>query len=779
MNLRDPKTQKFGIGDDVRTPLPPLMRELTKILNEDTSQVTDEDAVRFMSSFQELRSKVAKRLSIWDIIMPFGIITKTAGSLIGCSMISWFFGWLGFSPWPVLVMLTLISSMWEKTLARHYLHIREQVARELVQVHDDKVTESVDWLNEIISKYWVLVEPKISADICANLQAALDKNKPSVLSDLTLSHFTLGSHAPRVQFVRTFTRLGQDVVRMFTHVSFTPLQKYDVVASQVRKEEEKRNVNANLDEYVDHDYKNARIRVDARIAGVNVPIEVNSVGVELNLMVRVKLSPDFPHIHSVRLYAPIELMPPSIDFALKPLGILDVTTLPIISPLLKSQTEGALQRLLHEPGYLIEFGKKSPGFSSDWTAFVLRARVIDAHSLRNKGSSLLGSVSDPYCKLTLSGGEVARTSSLRDTLHPVWDQTLFVPIPAHALSSPRKSDLLTFSIFDKNQVEKDQHMGSTVPLPLADWLHFGLDDWRMTPEHTSLAKSFGFPHLVQNPTNADLYSTDGKEKRGSIRIELSAASVSKRAYDPTVIGPPSGGGVVRVTCLQATGLGGGALAKPVSSYLAAYLDQKLTWRSNVRASTNQPIYMTFFDIYVPNVDISVVSVEVHDKGALGKDTLLGRVDIRLRQVLAKKGSDDWYRISGTNARLRLRFQLFQVRFGANWAKMEWQGREEPDLEAVEAESWPEDDPSHTLSVGLARSGTRVLSPESATLYVAPAPTSQSSPISPSPTQSSPAQASPAQSPTLSNSASPDASISTLGRDSTMSRRIIVARPIKP
>ena len=70
--------------------------------------------------------------------------------------------------------------------------------------------------------------------------------------------------------------------------------------------------------------------------------------------------------------------------------------------------------------------------------------------------------SDPYCEVFLADGVdenlVAVTNVAKKTLNPVWGEEFEVHVPAE----PKTSDELTFKVFDKDLIGKDDFLGQVV-----------------------------------------------------------------------------------------------------------------------------------------------------------------------------------------------------------------------------------------------------------------------------------------------------------------------------
>ncbi|CAJ2500896.1 Uu.00g037490.m01.CDS01 [Anthostomella pinea] len=80
---------------------------------------------------------------------------------------------------------------------------------------------------------------------------------------------------------------------------------------------------------------------------------------------------------------------------------------------------------------------------------VMRLHFKNAHDLRN--FETMGK-SDPYVRVLLSGIERGRTVTHRNTLHPEWDEVVYIP-----MHSPR--DRLSLEVMDAEKMGKDRSLG--------------------------------------------------------------------------------------------------------------------------------------------------------------------------------------------------------------------------------------------------------------------------------------------------------------------------------
>ena len=73
-------------------------------------------------------------------------------------------------------------------------------------------TETVDWMNHFLDRFWLIFEPVLSAQVIGQMDAILSENTPSFLDSIRLSSFTLGTKAPRINSIKIYQGSDPDIV---------------------------------------------------------------------------------------------------------------------------------------------------------------------------------------------------------------------------------------------------------------------------------------------------------------------------------------------------------------------------------------------------------------------------------------------------------------------------------------------------------------------------------------------------------------------------------------
>lgn len=203
----------------------------------------------------------------------------------------------------VFVVLAFCNSYYTQSMAKFRRAARDDIQRELVKVRLGSEHETTEWMNQFLQRFWLIYEPILSQTIVGSVDQILSINTPAFLDSLKLTHFTLGTKAPRVDKVRTFPNTDDDIVMMDWAFSFTPNDTSDTPASSRKK------------------YANPKIVLSVRLgrglATAALPVLVENIAFSGIMRVRLKLVSNFPHVQTVDMSF---LEPPTIGYDLKPIG---------------------------------------------------------------------------------------------------------------------------------------------------------------------------------------------------------------------------------------------------------------------------------------------------------------------------------------------------------------------------------------------------------------------------------------------------------------------------
>lgn len=136
------------------------------------------------------------------------LLTRFGGGLMAC-----------------LVVGAFLATYYQTSIRRLRRNVRDDIQRELAINRLETEVETADWINHFVSRFWLIYEPVLSAQIIGIADAILVDNTPSFLDSIRLSTFTLGTKAPRIESIKTLTKTEPNVVvtYSFLFTSIFPL----------------------------------------------------------------------------------------------------------------------------------------------------------------------------------------------------------------------------------------------------------------------------------------------------------------------------------------------------------------------------------------------------------------------------------------------------------------------------------------------------------------------------------------------------------------------------
>lgn len=208
------------------------------------------------------------------------------------------FGW----GWLFLLLATC-ATYYSTSMTRVRRRARDDIQRELVKTRLQADAESADWMNHFLDRFWLIYEPVLSQTVIQSVDQILSVNTPPFLDSLRLSTFTLGTKAPRIQSVQTWTRTPEDVITMDWKFSFTPNDVSDMTPKEAA-----RKVNPKIV---------LNVKVGKGFASAGMPILLEDIEFSGYLRIKLKLMTSFPHVQVLDLSF---LEKPVFDYVLKPIG---------------------------------------------------------------------------------------------------------------------------------------------------------------------------------------------------------------------------------------------------------------------------------------------------------------------------------------------------------------------------------------------------------------------------------------------------------------------------
>lgn len=123
------------------------------------------------------------------------LLTRFGGGLMAC-----------------LVVGAFLATYYQTSIRRLRRNIRDDIQRELSINRLETEVESADWINHFMSRFWLIYEPVLSAQIIGIADSILVDSTPAFLDSIRLTSFTLGTKAPRIESIKTLTKTEPNVV---------------------------------------------------------------------------------------------------------------------------------------------------------------------------------------------------------------------------------------------------------------------------------------------------------------------------------------------------------------------------------------------------------------------------------------------------------------------------------------------------------------------------------------------------------------------------------------
>lgn len=557
---------------------------------------TREEYAKFLQDEEETHGSIklddrrgANHVTSLESILPdsaYGDWYHNTGIIAFCALTCWVVGRVGGGLAWIILLGATCATYYRTSIRRVRRNVRDDMTRQVAKIKLETDTESAEWMNSFLTKFWIIYEPVLSASIVASVDQILATTTPSFLESMRLAFFTLGTKPPRIESVKTYPKTEDDIVLMDWRFSFTPNDTDDLTARQL-----KNKINPKIE---------LAIRAGVSVAAVNIPILVEDIAFSGLMQVRIKLMTEFPHVKVVDLSF---LQKPSIGYVLKPIGGsslgFDIGFIPGLSGWILEMIHASLAPMMYSPNvFTLNIQQMMSGAPIDSAVGVATITIHSCHGLRNP--EIGSGKPDPYVTLSVGRGELARTRTIKSDPEPRFNET-------KTLLLTTLTDSLTLEVFDFNEVRKDKSLGLA------------------TFDLTSLETDSEQEHI-----SVPIVST-GKS-RGNIVFSVSWSPVlAPPKLEDGSLGPvpESKAGIVRFTVHQAKNLDGG---KSCSPYAILTANSTEIARSIKMKHTHNPVWDFAKEILVTDRNACVLGVQVKNED-FGSDSMLGAFSIRLTDLL--------------------------------------------------------------------------------------------------------------------------------------------------
>ncbi|KAF3932776.1 Tricalbin-1 [Dactylella cylindrospora] len=537
----------------------------------------------------------------------FGDWYHNAGIIIGACSMSWLVAFFGGGLAWVIIVCAICMTYYRTSIKRLRRNIRDDLTRETALKKLATDSESLEWINTFVLKFWPIYQPVLAATVINTVDQILSTATPAFLDSLRLETFTLGTKPPRLEHVRSYPKTEDDIVEMDWKFSFNPNDTSDMTSMQLRNKVNPKVV--------------LEIRVGKGIASKGLPVIVEDFAFSGEMKVKIKLQINFPHVEKVDVCF---LQPPKFDFVCKPLGGdilgLDIGLMPGLKTFINDMVHSNLRPMMYAPHvFTVNVAQMLAGAAVDSAIGVLAVTIHHAQGLKNPDK--FSGTPDPYVSLCFNGrDQLAKTHTKKENPNPRWNETIYLIITSF-------NDALWLQVFDYNEFRKDKELG------VATFQLKNLEEG--DPEQEN----------VQIPVIAN-----GKP-RGQITCDFRffpTLGGTKNADGTTELVPEMNTGILRYTIHRAKELDSSkSMIGNLSPYAAFVINgQKVKYTKTVKRS-NDPIWEEHAEIIIKDRANCKLGLIVKDSRDLADDPTIGYYQLRLNDMIdANAKGQDWFPLSG-------------------------------------------------------------------------------------------------------------------------------------
>jgi Ca2+-dependent lipid-binding protein len=537
----------------------------------------------------------------------FGDWYHNTGVIIFACLSSWVVAVLGGGLGWVFCIMAVCGTYYRTSIRRVRRNARDDLNREMAKNRLETDTESLEWINSFLVKFWPIYAPVLCKSIVASVDQVLSTSTPSFLESLRMKEFVLGTKPPRLEHVKTYPKADDDIVLMDWKFSFNPNDTADLTSRQLKT---KINPKVVLE-----------VRVGKGVVSKGLDVIVEDMAFSGLMRLKFKLQLPFPHIERVEMSF---LERPTIDYVCKPLGGetfgFDMNFVPGLETFIMEMIHSILAPMMYDPNvFPIEIAKMLAGDAIDQAIGVLQVTFHGAQGLKNPDK--FSGTPDPYAMVSINNrAELARTKTVHENANPRWNETINIIVTS-------LKDALTINLYDYNEIRKDKELGSAT---------FALEQLETDDEHENL-------HLEV---------MSGGRPRGILQCDVRFFPVLEGEVleDGTKEPPPeSRTGIAKFTIEQAKELDSNKSAiGQLSPYAVLLLNGREAHKSTIMKRTNQPVFPDASkELLITDRKKAKLGLIIKDDRDLATDPIVGSYQITLDDMLElmSKGQE-WYNLHG-------------------------------------------------------------------------------------------------------------------------------------
>lgn len=507
----------------------------------------------------------------------------------------------------VFIVMSICSTYYNTSIRRTRRNFRDDIRRQMSKAQLETDTESLEWINSFLVKFWPIFAPVLSDTIIAAVDQVLSTSAPPFVDSLRLRTFILGTKPPRLEHVKTYPKTEEDTVLMDWKFSFNPNDTADFTARQLKN---KINPKVVLE-----------IRIGKGMISKALDVIVEDFAFSGLMRVKVKLQIPFPHVEKAEISF---LGRPTIDYVCKPLGGetfgFDINFIPGLESFIQEQIHANLAPMLYDPNcFPIEIAKILAGSPVDQAVGVVQITVHGAQGLKNPDK--FPGIPDGYVSISLNERQVlGQTKTIKQNANPRWNETFNIIVTS-------LKDNLTLQVYDWNEYRKDRDLGTA---------------------------TFNLEHFEKEVVaeNQQMEVMSNGRARGLIQADLRYFAVlgGTKLPDGTITTvPETNTGIVKFTVEQAKELDGSkSLVGQLSPYAVLLLNGKELQVSQKLKRTNNPIWPNAIkEMLITDRKTAKLGLVIKDDRDMAADPIIGTYQIKLNDMLelGSKGQE-WFHLAG-------------------------------------------------------------------------------------------------------------------------------------
>ncbi|KAG2237442.1 hypothetical protein INT48_009571, partial [Thamnidium elegans] len=557
----------------------------------------------------------------------FGEWYHNCGVVFVCIFFTWFLIKLRLGLMSCLIVGAFFATYYRTSIKRTRRNARDDMSRQVSLTRLETDVETVGWMNLFLSRFWLIFEPVLSAQVIGQVDTILAENTPSFLDSIRMSSFTLGTKAPSVDGVKVYPTSAPDVVCMDWKFSFIPNDVLDMT-----KREAQNKVNPKIV---------LTIRVGKGMIGAGMPILLEDIAFSGTMRIKLKLFDQMPHVKTVEVSF---LEKPHFDYVLKPVGGdtfgFDINNIPGLQTFIQDQVHANLGPMMYAPNVftLDVAAMMAGGIDLEAANGVLAVTLYSANGL--KPNDLFGSL-DPYCVFKVGdihNPELARTNAVENANNPKWNETHFVLLN-------NLNDIFCFQIMDRNSGRNDAEVGVA---------NLSLKDLK---ESDNAMEGLNLVVLRSGKPVGEIKAD----------VRYFPVALPEKKEDGTIIpAAESNSGVVRFSVLDCKDIGGAITGKKgvipiigsggnVDAYAIVKVNGQVKLRTNTFKRSVNPRWNKFVEFFVADKSNMNLEVTIMNAVDFGDDTVLGTWSSSLLdmedQLVNQK--NDWWSLNGGTGKIHL------------------------------------------------------------------------------------------------------------------------------